>query len=89
MDYNFGISQLATGSDNGLITLWDFENMKIEDVVNNNSKFETEVYIEKIIEEAKKGDKIQLERRGYCIIDSLRNFLMISLVNSSAPRAFK
>ena len=45
--------------------------MKIEDIVNNNSKFETEVYIEKIIEEAKKGDKIQLERRGYCIIDSL------------------
>ena len=47
------------------------DNMKIEDVVNNNSKFETEVYIEKIIEEAKKGDKIQLERRGYCVIDSL------------------
>ena len=47
------------------------ENMKIEDVVNNNSKFETIVYIEKIIEEAKKGDKIQLERRGYCVIDSI------------------
>ena len=45
--------------------------MKIEDIVNNNSKFEPEVYIEKIIEEAKKGDKIQLERRGYCVIDSL------------------
>ena len=55
-----------------LITVKKFEdNMKIEDIVNNNSKFETEVYIEKIIEEAQKGDKIQLERRGYCIIDSL------------------
>ena len=40
-------------------------------MVNNNSKFETEVYIEKIIEEAKKGDKVQLERRGYCVIDSV------------------
>ena len=47
------------------------ENMKIEDVVNNNSKFETIVYIEKVIDEAKKGDKIQLERRGYCVIDSV------------------
>ena len=55
-----------------LITEKKFDdNMKIEDVVNNNSKYETEVYIEKIIEEAKKGDKIQLERRGYCVIDSL------------------
>ena len=41
--------------------------MKIED----NSKFETVVYVEKIIEEAKKGDKIKLERRAYCVIDSL------------------
>ena len=47
------------------------ENMKIEDVVNNNSKFETVVYIEKIIDEAKKGDKVQLERRGYCVVDSV------------------
>ena len=47
------------------------DNMKIEDVFNNDSKFETVVYIEKIIEEAKKGDKIQLERRGYCVVDSL------------------
>jgi len=55
-----------------LITVKKLEdNMKIEDVVNNNSKFETEVYIEKIIEEAQKGDKIQLERRGYCVIDSM------------------
>ena len=44
-----------------LITVKKLEdNMKIEDIVNNNSKFETEVYIEKIIDEAKKGDKIQL-----------------------------
>ena len=55
-----------------LITVKKLEdNMKIEDIVNNNSKFETVVYIEKIIEEAKKGDKIQLERRGYCVVDSL------------------
>ena len=43
----------------------EIENMKIKKLK------ETEVYIEKIIEEAQKGDKIQLERRGYCIIDSL------------------
>ena len=55
-----------------LITVKKLEdNMKIEDIVNNNSKFETEVYIEKIIDEAKKGDKIQLERRGFCVIDSV------------------
>ena len=55
-----------------LITVKKLEdNMKIEDIVNNNSKFETTVYIEKIIEEAKKGDKVQLERRGYCVIDSV------------------
>ena len=55
-----------------LITVKKLEdNMKIEDIVNNNSKFETVVYVEKIIDEAKKGDKIQLERRGYCVIDSL------------------
>ena len=47
------------------------ENMKIEDIVNNNSKFETVFYVEKIIDEAKKGDKIQFERRGYCVIDSV------------------
>ena len=46
-----------------LITVKKLEdNMKIEAVVNNNSKFETVVYIEKIIEEAKKGDKVQLEK---------------------------
>ena len=55
-----------------LITVKKLEdNMEIEDIVNNNSKFETVVYVEKIIDEAKKGDKIQLERRGYCVIDSL------------------
>ena len=47
------------------------ENMKIDDIVNNNSKFETVFYVEKIIDEAKKGDKIQFERRGYCVIDSV------------------
>lgn len=53
-----------------LITAKKFEDtMKIEDIVNNNSKFETEVYAEKCLETAKKGDKIQFERRGYCIVD--------------------
>jgi glutamyl-tRNA synthetase len=55
-----------------LITVKKLEdNMKIEDIVNENSKFETTVYIEKIIDEAKKGDKVQLERRGYCVVDSV------------------
>ena len=55
-----------------LITVKKLEdNMNIEDIVNNNSKFETEIYVEKIIDEAKKGDKIQLERRGFCVIDSV------------------
>ncbi len=44
--------------------------MKIKDVVNNNSKFKTGIYIEKIIEEVQKVDKIQLERRRYFVIDS-------------------
>ena len=53
-----------------LITEKKFEdNMKIEDIVNNNSKFETEAYAEAIINEAKKGDKIQFERRGFFIVD--------------------
>ena len=55
-----------------LITVKKLEdNMKIEDIVNNNSKFETEVYVEKIIDEAKKGDKVQFERRGFCVVDSV------------------
>ena len=55
-----------------LITVKKMEdNMKIEDIVNNNSKFETVVYIEKAIDQAQKGDKVQLERRGYCIVDSV------------------
>ena len=55
-----------------LITVKKMEdNMKIEDIVNNNSKFETLVYIEKAIDQAQKGDKVQLERRGYCIVDSV------------------
>ena len=47
------------------------DNMKFEDVVNKNSKFETVVYISKIIGDAKKGDKVKLERSGYCVIDSV------------------
>ena len=45
--------------------------MKIEDIVNNNSKFETPAFAESIILQAKKGDKIQFERRGYFIVDKL------------------
>ena len=55
-----------------LINVKKFEdNMKIEDIVNNNSKFETPAFAESIILQAKKGDKIQFERRGYFIVDKL------------------
>ena len=55
-----------------LITVKKFEdNMKIEDVVNNNSKFETLAYAEAIIDKETRGAKIQLERRGYFFVDKL------------------
>ena len=38
MDFNYHLSQLATGSSNGLIVLWDFEYMKIEDALYLNYK---------------------------------------------------
>ena len=38
MDYNYGLSQLASGSTNGLIVIWDFENMKIDDTLYVNHK---------------------------------------------------
>ena len=53
-----------------LITVKKFEdNMKIEDVVTPVSKFQTVAYAEKIVEEEKKGNKIQFERRGYFFVD--------------------
>ena len=38
MDYNYHLSQLATGSVYGLIVIWNFNNMKINDVYYLNSK---------------------------------------------------
>ena len=45
--------------------------MKIEDVVNNNSRFETYALAEIEIKNIKKGEIIQLERRGFYIVDKL------------------
>lgn len=47
------------------------ENMKIEDVVNKESKFETLVLAELCLGEIKQGEIIQLERRGYFYVDKL------------------
>ena len=38
IDYNYALSQLASGSTNGLIVIWDFENMKIDDTLYLNHK---------------------------------------------------
>ena len=38
MDYNFNLSQLATGSVYGLIIIWDFDSSKIEDTLFLNHK---------------------------------------------------
>ena len=38
IDYNYYLSQLASGSSNGLIVLWDFDNMKIADTLFVNHK---------------------------------------------------
>ena len=38
LDYSYGLSQLASGSANGLIVLWDFENMKIDDTLYINQR---------------------------------------------------
>eukprot|EP00340_Litonotus_pictus_P012372 CAMPEP_0170535766 /NCGR_PEP_ID=MMETSP0209-20121228/101779_1 /TAXON_ID=665100 ORGANISM="Litonotus pictus, Strain P1" /NCGR_SAMPLE_ID=MMETSP0209 /ASSEMBLY_ACC=CAM_ASM_000301 /LENGTH=719 /DNA_ID=CAMNT_0010837065 /DNA_START=26 /DNA_END=2186 /DNA_ORIENTATION=+ len=45
------------------------EDDKIEDVVNNNSRFETPLLIEKGFLSLKHTDCIQLERRGYFYLD--------------------
>lgn len=45
------------------------ENMKIEDVVNQKSKFETLALAESQITSIKKGEIIQFERRGFFICD--------------------
>jgi glutamyl-tRNA synthetase len=47
------------------------EDTKIEDVVNKESKFETKVLAEVCLAEMKKGDIIQLERRGYFYVDKV------------------
>ena len=38
IDYNYHLSQLASGSANGLIVTWDFDNMKIDDTLYVNHK---------------------------------------------------
>ena len=38
MDYNYHLSQLATGSVYGIIVIWNFNNMKINDIYYLNSK---------------------------------------------------
>jgi glutamyl-tRNA synthetase len=49
------------------------EDTKIEDVVNKESKFETQALAEICINQAKQGDVIQLERRGYFFVDAIAN----------------
>ena len=38
MDYNYNLSQLATGSTYGMIVIWNFNNMKINDIYYTNYK---------------------------------------------------
>ncbi len=45
--------------------------MKVEDVVNPQSRFETHAIAEFAINEVKQGEIIQLERRGYFYVDKL------------------
>ena len=57
-----------------LITVKKMEDdMKIEDVVNKESKFETQALAEICVQEVKVGDIIQLERRGYFYVDKLES----------------
>lgn len=46
------------------------DDMKIEDVANKNSEFETMAIGEIELRTLKKGDIVQLERRGYFICDA-------------------
>lgn len=53
-----------------LITVKKMEdNMKIEDIVNEHSKFSTEAYAESQVNQEKHGAKIQFERRGFYFVD--------------------
>lgn len=55
-----------------LITVKKFEeDTKIDDVVNYNSKFETKALVELDINSINKNEIIQLERRGFFIVDKL------------------
>ena len=38
LDYSYELTQLASGSASGLIVLWDFENMKIDDTLYVNQR---------------------------------------------------
>ena len=65
-----------------LITVKKFEdNMKIEEVFNPNSKFETVAYAEAIIDKETQGAKIQLERRGYFYVDKLAQNGQLMILN--------
>ena len=65
-----------------LITVKKFEDgMKIEDVVNPQSKFETLAYAEAIVEKEVQGAKIQFERRGYFYVDQLPSEGKIMILN--------
>lgn len=47
------------------------EEDKIEDIVNEQSKFESSILIEPAFLNVHKGDAIQLERRGYFYVDDI------------------
>lgn len=44
---------------------------ELKDIINPSSKFETKAVGDPLLKTLQKGDKIQLERRGYYIIDSI------------------
>jgi glutamyl-tRNA synthetase len=44
---------------------------KIEDVINKESRFETQALAEVCLENVKQGEIIQLERRGYFFVDKV------------------
>lgn len=47
------------------------DNDKLEDIVNKKSRFETNLLVERNLEEINEKESIQLERRGYFYIDKL------------------
>lgn len=49
------------------------EDMNFEDIVNDNTWFETECYADANIKNSKEGDVFQLERRGFYRVDKIKN----------------